>query len=226
MAGGGKEPMPGEITLAHGGVLFLDEFPEFSRGAIEVLRQPMEEQKITIIRSGGEYCFPADFMLVAAMNPCPCGYYPDLSRCTCTHYARTRYFSKVKGPILDRMDLCVTAPRMTYRELAAEEPEESSDEIRKQTGQVWRLQRERFRRESFSYNARIPAARMKTYVNLTPSAEQFAEDMYETMKLGARGYHKLLRVARTIADMDGEAQIRKEHLAEAAAYRLPEEVFS
>lgn len=226
MAGGGREPLPGEITLAHGGVLFLDEFPEFSRGTIEVLRQPMEERKVTIIRAGGEYCFPADFMLVAAMNPCPCGYYPDLSRCTCTPYARNQYFSKVKGPILDRMDLCVMAPRVTYRELLAEGEEESSEEIRKQTEKVWQMQKSRFQGESFVCNARIPAGKMKTYVKLAPDAGKLAEDIYETMKLGARGYHRLLRVARTIADMDGEIWIQKNHLAEAASYRLPEEVFS
>ena len=219
LIGGGMIPRPGEISLAHQGVLFLDELPEFKKGVIEVLRQPLEQHCIRITRNYGTYTFPADFMLVAAMNPCPCGYYPDMQKCRCTQTAIHRYLERISQPILDRIDICVEAPALTFGELTGQQKEETSAAIQKRVAVAQDIQRERYRKEGFSYNSQIPATKIREYCALDKKQEQYMEEIYGKLQLTARSYHKLLRVARTLADMDGGDRICDRHLEEAICYR-------
>ncbi|MBO6215988.1 MAG: YifB family Mg chelatase-like AAA ATPase [Lachnospiraceae bacterium] len=219
LCGGGTVPHPGEISLAHAGVLFLDELTEFSRQTIEILRQPLEERQIHISRVNGDCEFPADFMLVAAMNPCPCGNFPDLKKCRCTGAEIERYQGKLSQPLLDRIDMCVEAPRIGFLELTGREENESSDEIRKRIERISALQKERYKKTSYKYNSRIPASDMDKYCRLGQKEHKYVTELYERLGLTARTYHKLLRVARTIADMDGCSEIGLSHLNEAVCYR-------
>ena len=219
LIGGGMIPRPGEISLAHQGVLFLDELPEFKKGVLEVLRQPLEQHCIRITRNYGTYTFPADFMLVAAMNPCPCGYYPDMQKCRCTQTAIHRYLERISQPILDRIDICVEAPALTFGELTGQQKEETSAAIQKRVAVAQDIQRERYRKEGFSYNSQIPATKIREYCALDKKQEQYMEEIYGKLQLTARSYHKLLRVARTLADMDGGDRICDRHLEEAICYR-------
>lgn len=223
MAGGGRIPVPGEITLAHRGVLFLDEFPEFARGTLEVLREPLERGEISMIRAGREYRFPADFMLVAAMNACPCGYYPE-QRCSCSPYDRKKYMEKIKGPLVDRIDLSTVLRRVSWDELNRKAPEEPSSVIRERVENARKRQSIRYQAEPFDCNSRLPGSVLFEYLSLTKGAEEMLESVYEGLQLGARGYHKLLRTARTIADLEDSASVTEAHLGEAVTYRLPEEV--
>ena len=217
--GGGRIPQPGEISLAHKGVLFLDELPEFARETVEALRQPLEEGAVHLVRLGGSYVYPADFMLVAAMNPCPCGYYPDMQKCRCTQTAIHRYLERISQPILDRIDICVEAPALTFGELTGQQKEETSAAIQKRVAVAQDIQRERYRKEGFSYNSQIPATKIREYCALDKKQEQYMEEIYGKLQLTARSYHKLLRVARTLADMDGGDRICDRHLEEAICYR-------
>lgn len=223
MAGGGRIPVPGEITLAHRGVLFLDEFPEFSRGTLEVLREPMERGEISMIRAGREYRFPADFMLVAAMNACPCGYYPE-ERCRCSQHERKKYMEKIKGPLVDRIDLCTVLRRVSWDDLSRRTPEEPSAVIRERVEDARKRQRIRYRSEAFDCNGRLPGSVLFDYLGLTTAAEDMLGTVYEGLQLGARGYHKLLRTARTIADLEDSDSVTEIHVSEAVTYRLPGEV--
>ena len=221
LAGGGRIPVPGEITLAHRGVLFLDEFPELDRRSLQLLRQPLEERQIWIARTGGRFCFPAAFLLVAAMNPCPCGQFPG-GKCTCTPTEIARYQGKVSRPLLDRMDLCAVTENPTYRELRGENGAGgiSSAAMREQVKNAWRIQRERYRSETFSFNGEIPSEKIRYYCETDAEAERLLEASFARMDLGGRGCHRILRVARTAADLEGSERIRENHMAEAVSYRM------
>ncbi len=219
LIGGGGIPMPGEISLAHGGVLFLDELAEFRRPVLEVLREPLEDHLIQLARSQGHYTFPADFMLVAAMNPCPCGNYPDLEKCTCTQGQILQYLSKISQPFLDRMDICTEAPRIAYEALSAPKPQETSEQIKERVCRVRELQKERYRGTQIINNGRLGIKEMEAYCVLGREEEQLMRRAFSSLGLTARTYHKILRVARTIADMEGEERIRPPHIKEAIGYR-------
>ena len=220
LIGGGTVPRPGEISLAHRGVLFLDELPEFRKSVLEVLRQPLEERSIRITRTYGNYVFPADFMLVAAMNPCPCGCYPDLEKCTCTPAQIQMYLNRISRPFLDRIDLCVEAPRIRYEELTEEKKSESSEVIRKRVYQVREIQKERYRGTGITTNAMLGTDDIKKYCGLDAAESKLMERAFTMMELTVRAYHRIIKTARTIADMDGEEKIREQHLREALGYRM------
>ena len=225
LVGGGFHPNPGEISLAHQGVLFLDELTEFHRDTIEVLRQPLEEKKISLARAGGQIVYPANFLLLAAMNPCKCGYYPDMQKCRCTESEQKRYFGKISQPLIDRIDICVEASPLSYAELRGNGNNESSAEIRARVIACHKRQRVRFANEDFWYNNQIPASKLETYCFLEAKEAAYMENMFEKMELTGRTYHKILRVARTIADLDEEEGIRLHHLREAICYRSINEKF-
>ncbi len=220
LIGGGVFPRPGEISLAHGGVLFLDELPEFKKSVLEVLRQPLEEKEIQISRTYGNYRFPADVILVAAMNPCPCGCYPDMQKCTCTPAQIQMYLNKISRPFLDRIDLCVEAGPVSYKDLTSERKAESSAQIRKRICRVRKLQKERYRNNGITVNAMLDEKGLKRYCTLEEGARRLMEQAFSVMGLTARGYHRILKTARTIADLEGEEQIRENHLKEALGYRM------
>ena len=219
LVGGGRIPHPGEVSLAHGGVLFLDELTEFRRDAMESLRQPLEDRKVSVVRANGSFTYPAEFVLVAAMNPCKCGYYPDLSRCRCTQADIDRYMGRISQPLLDRIDICVEAPRLDFADIHGSGDNESSADIRKRVLAVLQLQRRRFAGTDISYNSRIPAKDIERYCRLGKKEEQYMAQLYQKLSLTARTYHKLLRVARTIADLDGNEEIGITHLTECVCYR-------
>lgn len=226
LTGGGAIPKPGEISLAHNGVLFLDELPEFQKSTVEILRQPLEEHEIHLVRSKGNISYPANFLLLAAMNPCNCGYYPDMNKCRCSDGSLRRYFDRVSQPLLDRIDICVEAPALRYEELTGKDSHtESSLEIQKRVLQCHEIQCERFRNEAFSHNSSIPASRLEEFCALGSKEEKYMESIYEKMNLTARTYHKILRVARTVADLEGEKRIGLSHLNEAICYRNVDEKF-
>lgn len=220
LAGGGGVPKPGEISLASGGVLFLDELPEFSGKVIEILRQPLEEKKVTISRVHGSYTFPANLMLVAAMNPCPCGYYPDHSRCRCSLHQVRRYIGKISRPILDRIDITVEASPVAYEEFRTKKKNESSEEIRKRVIKAQAIQQQRG-----MFNGEMSAKEVEQYCVLEDDEETYLQQIYQKMGLSARGCHKILKVARTIADLEGKEKMEKIHLSEAVGYRSLEEKY-
>ena len=219
LLGGGKIPRPGEISLANKGVLFLDEIAEFPRNVLESLRKPLEEHSIKIVREKGEYEFPADFLLVAAMNPCPCGNYPDLNRCTCTTAQRQNYIGKLSQPFLDRIDLCVEVHKVHYGDLASENKEESSKMIRERIIKAREIQAKRYQGETILTNAQLNTRQIEHFCALQEAEKEMMQKAYECMGLSARSYHKVLRVARTIADLDGKEEIERKHLREALSYR-------
>lgn len=222
LVGGGRVPVPGIISLAHRGVLFLDELPEFKRETLDILRQPLEDRQVQIARNSGTYVYPADFMLVGAMNPCPCGYYPDLSRCRCTPYEVRRYLRRVSGPILDRMDICVEAHPVKFGELAGQKRTMNSAQIRDRVIRARKLQSERFADTGIRFNSDMKAADVEKYCLLGDKEKLFMEKMFAAMQLSARGYHRIIKVARTVADLENSGRIREEHLAEAICYRQME----
>ena len=219
LAGGGRSIRPGEISLAHHGVLFLDELPEFSKSTMEVLRQPLEEHQIHLTRAVGSVTYPSDFLLLASMNPCNCGYYPDRNRCRCTQASLQRYFDRISQPLIDRMDLCVEAPMVTYEELTGNGNNESSKTIRDRVCECQERQIFRFKDEIFSHNSGIPAAKLNQFCRLGEKEQRYMEKMFHKLSLTARTYHKILRVARTIADTQKAENIRVCDLTEAVCYR-------
>ena len=223
LAGGGRIPRPGEISLAHKGVLFLDELAEFKRETIEILRQPMEERRVHISRVYGSYVFPADCMIVAATNFCKCGNFPNLEKCICSEAEIRRYQSRISRPILDRMDISVEAVRVDYDALICEKKSEDSKTIRKRVELAGQIQRERYRDTGYRYNADLDAAGIKKYCRTGEKEKKVLRDAYEKMDLTARACHKILKVARTIADMEQKVQIAEEHLYEAIGYRIFEQ---
>ena len=218
LIGGGSNPKPGEITLAHRGVLFLDELAEFKRETIDSLRQPLETGEVIINRLHGNYVFPASVMLVAATNPCKCGYYPDRNRCSCSEIQVRNYLGKISGPILDRIDICVTTPTVMVEDLGKRSGE-SSEEIREHIEKVRKIQKERFEGEIFRFNSEIPYSKLDKYCKMTEKAKTIMDKAYIKYGLSVRSYHKLIRVARTIADLDGAFNIEETHIAEALGYR-------
>lgn len=219
LLGGGNVPLPGEITLAHKGVLFLDELAEFQKPVLEVLRQPLEERKVHIARAHGSYEFPAEFMLVAAMNPCPCGNYPDFEKCSCLPHQIKQYLGHISQPFLDRMDLCVEAPRLRFEELGEHRGEETSAEIRARVERARKRQEERYAGQNFCTNASLGVRELEEYCSLGKEETKLIRQAFSVMNLTARTYHKILKVARTIADLDGEDRILEYHLKEAIGYR-------
>ena len=197
----------------------MDELAEFQKSTLELLRQPLEDKKIQISRLHGSCCYPADFMLVAALNPCPCGAYPDMNRCRCTQSAIDRYLGKISHPLLDRIDLCVQVSALTYAELTQSEHNESSAQIRARVCAAWELQKKRYAGSSIYFNSQVAADRLKEICLLTDREEDYLQTMYRQLQLTARAYHKVLRIARTIADLSHSKGVRQEHLAEAFCYR-------
>ncbi|WP_457941785.1 YifB family Mg chelatase-like AAA ATPase [Caproiciproducens sp. LBM24188] len=220
LSGGGSIPKPGEISLAHNGVLFLDELPEFSRAAMEVLRQPIEDGKVTISRVSGTISYPCSIMLVAAMNPCPCGYFGHPSKpCTCSATAVSRYLAKVSGPLLDRLDLHIEVPPVEFDEIASEEKAESSAEIKKRVNAAREIQNNRFRGTSVTCNARITSDLLHDTCRLSDEGKALLRSAFEKLGLSARAYDRILKVSRTIADLDASEEIQSRHVAEAVQYR-------
>lgn len=220
LAGGGRKVLPGEISLATRGVLFLDELPEFSRNALEVLRQPLEEGEVVISRTSGRYVFPAHFQLTAAMNPCKCGYYPDRTRCHCLPGEIHRYLHRISRPLLDRIDICVELPRVEYRHLTANKENESSETIRGRVEAAQRIQSERYKSCGWQFNSQLTPASIRFFCPLGSAEQRIMEQAFEKMNLSARAYHRIIKVARTIADLEGEERIRETHLLEAVGYRF------
>ena len=219
LAGGGKIPGPGEVTLAHRGVLFLDEMPEFSRRGLEVLRQPLEDKQIQLSRASGTYVFPAGFILVAAMNPCPCGYYPDMNKCRCSPGEVSHYLHKLSQPLLERIDLCADVPPVDFSQISGESQGESSAVIRERVEKVRQIQAKRYQEEKICFNGELSGKQIQKYCVLTSDALKMAENAFRIMELSARSYHRILKVSRTIADMEGEEKIHSRHVAEALTYR-------
>ena len=220
LVGGGVNPRPGEISLAHKGVLFLDELPEFPRSVLEVLRQPIEDGVVRISRAAATVEYPSEFILVAAMNPCPCGYFTDPTRqCRCNPYQIQRYISRISGPLLDRIDIHIEVPRVPYRDLKQARGGSTSGEIRAAVGAARSAQAARFKRSKINVNARMSARQIKKHCALTPGAERLLGSQMESENLSARAYTRVLKVARTIADLAESPDIKTEHVAEAIQYR-------
>lgn len=218
MSGGGNSLNPGEITMAHNGVLFLDELPEFKREALEALRQPLEEGKINIVRNRYQEEYPADFLFVAAMNPCRCGYYPS-ERCTCSTPSIRHYLSKISEPLLDRFDLCVQTRRVEYGELMDKSNNESSERIRERVLRAHDIQRERYRDKPYTFNSQASSKMIEEYCRLTKATRECIGELFASEELTARGYYRILKVSRTIADLAGKKDVGQEHIAEAGFFR-------
>ena len=220
LIGGGTIPRPGEVSLAHNGVLFLDELPEFQRNALEVLRQPLEDGVVTISRALTSLTFPARFLLAAAMNPCPCGYFNDPTReCRCTKPQIERYVSKISGPLLDRIDIHIDVPAVRYKELRGPAPTEDSAAIRARVARARQRQLERFRGEKIYCNAQMPSRLVRKYCAIDAASEKHLEDAITRLGLSARAHDRILKVARTIADLEGSEAISAKHVSEAVQYR-------
>lgn len=217
LTGGGLYPKAGLVALAHKGVLFLDEMPEFTRSSLEILRQPLEDRRIMVSRNGGNFTFPADFMLVGAMNPCPCGAYPDRSRCSCTTAQRKRYLERLSRPLMDRIDLCIEVKNLRYEELTSAAPMEDSATVRARVHEAQKIQFARFGGARF--NAQMSRAQIEAFCALDREGTELMEQAFENYRLSARSYHRVLKVARTIADLDHQRNIKTIHLIEALRFR-------
>jgi len=220
LIGGGHIPRPGEVSLAHNGVLFLDELPEFKKHVLEVLRQPLEDHRVTISRAASTLTYPAGFMLVAAMNPCPCGYFSDPNHaCACSASQIQRYRSKISGPLIDRIDIHVEVPAVPYRDLTMGEKEESSQIIRQRVTRARDIQNHRFRRSRIYCNAQMNSRQIKTYCPIDTGCTRLLESAIDKLALSARAYHRILKIARTLADLAGVESLSEQHIAEAIQYR-------
>ena len=228
LVGGGNIPKPGEISLAHRGVLFLDEFPEFGTRVLEVMRQPMEDKVVTISRAKGSLTFSANFQLVAAMNPCPCGYYGDTQKpCTCAHAVVTKYQKRISGPLLDRIDIHIEVPRVDYEKLSGDRMGETSESIRARVQAARNIQQSRFTNSQFTNhqstdiicNADMRLGEIRRFCRLQDEGQRLMRAAMTQLNLSARAYHRILKLARTIADLAGSEEIQSAHLAEALQYR-------
>jgi magnesium chelatase family protein len=220
LVGGGKIPTPGEISLAHHGVLFLDELPEFRKDVLEVLRQPLEDGEITISRANGSAKFPAKFMLVASMNPCPCGFYGDPSHeCMCTPPQISRYLNKISGPLLDRFDIHIEVPALSFQKLSTNQKSESSVDIRNRVNAVRAIQVQRYKDEGIYCNGQLSPKQIRKYCYLDEEQKKMMKAAFDSLRLSARAYDRILKVARSIADLEGSNEIKTHHLAEAIQYR-------
>lgn len=218
LAGGGRIPRPGLLSLAHRGILFLDEMPEFSSDVLEVLRQPMEAKKVQIARSQGIYTYPADFMLVCAMNPCPCGYYPDKNKCTCSDTDIRRYLGRISGPILDRIDIVTEATPVTIQDFHQKHIGETTENISKRVMEARKVQKIRYRGTPYHFNGELPGREVERFCPLGIKEQRFLEQVADAGQMSARAYHKVIKLARTIADLAGGGEIQTKHLAEAVCY--------
>ncbi len=226
MAGGGNIPRPGEISLAHNGVLFLDELPEYRRDVLEVLRQPLEEGSISISRAGYAVSYPARFMLVCAMNPCPCGFLGDgRHECTCTSWQIHRYRTRISGPLMDRIDIHIEVPPVDYRRLSSDLPVESSREIKTRVSKARYIQRDRFKDGRFTCNSQMSPGHINKYCVLTKDARGLLDAAMKNLGFSARAYTRILKVSRTIADLDGSSHIKACHISEAIQYRTLDRKF-
>ena len=222
LVGGGVIPKPGELSLSCHGVLFMDEFTEFRRETIEALREPLEEKNVRITRLHGSTVFPANVSLVAAMNPCPCGYYPDREKCSCPPDRIRKYLGRISQPILDRMDLCVRMSSMNFSDIRGQEEEERSTDIRKRVEKAVRIEQERYKGLSIHFNSELNAEELKRFCPLNQECIDYMESAFRTKNFSARGYHRMIRVARTIADLAGSEEILVPHLREAFSYHALE----
>ncbi len=220
LIGGGRVPKPGEVSLGNNGVLFLDELPEFNRDVLEVLRQPLEEKTVTISRAVGSLTFPANFMLAAAMNPCPCGYFTDRRReCRCTPPMIRRYMTRISGPLLDRIDIHIEVPAVEYKELSSKLDGESSEDIRKRVNEARQVQLERFKRAKIHTNAEMIPRHIKKFCETDDESQDLLKQSINELGISARAYHRIIKVARTIADLDNSDTIKAQHISEAIQYR-------
>ena len=220
LVGGGRQIKPGMVSLSHKGILFLDELPEFKADYIDMLRQPLEEKKIVIARLGGNYTFPADCMFVGAMNPCPCGYYPDMGRCRCTPNQIKRYQGRISGPVLDRIDLCAGVLQVTAEQLSQKGMEEDSNCIRNRVIRARKLQEDRYEGKNNKWNALLPQQDVNYFCRLEKKEEKLMEKILKKMKLSARAYYRILKVSRTIADLDNSEKVQGIHIEEALECRM------
>ncbi len=221
LVGGGATPCPGEISLAHNGVLFLDELAEFDKRNLEILRQPLEDGCVTITRAAWKMTFPSDFMLVCAMNPCPCGYFGDPTHtCSCTKKAVEKYLGKISGPLLDRIDMRVEVPALSFEELSGKSKAESSKEVRARVNRARRIARDRYKEYGVPCNGALSGALTKKMCLMDASARDMLKESFEALGLSARGYDRILRLARTIADLEGAEEISEKHILEAVQYRV------
>lgn len=220
LIGGGRNPKPGEISLSHLGVLFLDEIPEFNRNALESLRVPLEERKVTISRLNTTITYPCEFMLIASMNPCQCGYYGSQEKqCSCRPEQIRKYISRISGPLLDRIDIHIEVNPIKYSNLEQKEKAETSQEIRKRVNQARLIQIERYKKYNIFSNSELTPRLIEKFCELDSESKQILEIAFNNLGLSARAYNRILKVARTIADLEGAQKIKKEHLAEAIQYR-------
>jgi magnesium chelatase family protein len=220
LIGGGQVPKPGEVSLAHNGVLFLDEMPEFKKNVLEVLRQPIEEGHVTISRANSTVTYPANFMLVAAMNPCPCGFLGDPKReCSCTFPQIQRYRSKISGPLMDRIDIHMDVPPVRFRELSSVEKGQTSSGLLKRINRARAIQKERFKRMKIHINANMNSRQIRKFCDLDPESNDLMEKAMEKFGLSARAHSRVLKIARTIADLEEVPDIKSAHVAEAIQYR-------
>ncbi len=220
LIGGGQVPKPGEVSLAHHGVLFLDELPEFRRNVLEVLRQPLEDGEVTIARAAISLSYPAQFMLVAAMNPCQCGFFTDRTRqCVCSPTQIQKYRSRVSGPLLDRIDIHIEVPAVPFKDLSIEHPREESISIRQRVALARSLQADRYKKEGIYSNSQLRPKQIKKYCEVGEDSKRLIEMAMTKLGLSARAYHRILKVARTIADLDKREKISSQDVSEAIQYR-------
>ncbi len=219
MVGGGRVPKPGEVSLSHNGILFLDELPEFARSVLEELRQPLEDAQVTISRVNGTMTYPASVMLVASMNPCPCGYHGYSAKCTCRESEIAKYMGKISGPLLDRIDIHIEAAAVDFDKMGSTAPSESSAQIRERVVKAHKIQQQRYKDENVYFNSQLSAAQINKYCKLGAAETRLMKTAFESLGMSGRAYHKILKLARTIADLDGSENILAKHIAEALQLR-------